>query len=222
MVLIPHVIVYTAFGTWISWRRAKRQGIIPEADSVAGHVFVVWIVSILSGATVLPEILRSSGPCHQHPAAAACKMYVEAQEIYHRTDYNGDGVLEYAQRFSGKDSLIEKTSGAFDLALVDRSFAAAEDTQSNPQPKAGYLFRILTAQSKHANGGAKSYIAEGRMTQGYALVAYPALYDGTGRDTFIISHHGTIYQADLGRDTQSIVDAMTEFDPDPKIWVPTE
>ncbi|MCY3019945.1 MAG: DUF2950 family protein [Planctomycetota bacterium] len=34
-------------------------------------------------------------------AKAACRAYWQAQEIYHRTDYDGDGVLEYAQALHG-------------------------------------------------------------------------------------------------------------------------
>src|SRR5262249_23073891 len=34
-------------------------------------------------------------------AVAACKAFAEAEEIYHRTDFDGDGVLEYAQSLRG-------------------------------------------------------------------------------------------------------------------------
>jgi len=43
-----------------------------------------------------------------------------------------------------------------------------------PIPYEGYYFRILTAEGSDANGGAKSYIQSGRMTGGFALVAWPA------------------------------------------------
>ena len=51
------------------------------------------------------------------------------------------------------------------------------------------------------------------MTLGYAFVAAPAKYGDTGVDTFIISHSGTIFQMNLGPNTQTIVEHMTEFNP---------
>ena len=35
--------------------------------------------------------------------------------------------------------------------------------------------------------------------------------------TFIVSHHGTVFQKDLGPDTEKIAEAMTSFNPD-KTW----
>jgi hypothetical protein len=129
----------------------------------------------------------------------------------------------------GDNSLFETKAGLGDIVFIDKSFAMAEGSPSaHPKSKAGYCFKILTAQGPHAAGGAKSYIVttpEGKayMTQGYALVAYPAEYDRTGRDTFIINHQGTIYQTDLGRQTHAIVEQMTEFDPDPAAgWTPAD
>lgn len=168
---------------------------------------------------------------NQCAAAACCKAYAEAQEIYHRTDWDGDDVLEYATALSGNNSLLEKTAGSGDIALVDRTFAFAEGRPGQVPPKAGYVFKVLTRQGPNAVGGRKSYFAwdaerkqfSPHMTLGYALVATPAQYNGTGRDTFIISNQGIIYQCDLGPNTATFVNCMREFDPDPKKgWVPAE
>jgi len=81
-------------------------------------------------------------------------------------------------------------------------------------PFNGYLFRILTSQGPHAPGGAKNYVVNGRMTGGFAFVAYPAEYRSSGVMTLIIDQSGTIYEKDLGPDTTKLAQAMTAFDPD--------
>ena len=83
-----------------------------------------------------------------------------------------------------------------------------------PIPYEGYYFRILTAEGSDANGGAKSYIQSGRMTGGFALVAWPARYESTGIMTFTVGPDGDVYQKDLGPDTARIAPAMKTFDPD--------
>lgn len=184
-------------------------------------------------AIAIPSLLRSRTAANQTSAMAACKAYAEAQEIYRRTDYDSDGVLEYAQSIKGNHSLLEQTAGAGDLALVDRTFGDAEGEPSQAKPKAGYLFKILKAQGADATGGRRSYFTEHpvrpgskggspSMTLGYALIAYPAVYGSTGRDCFIINNNGVIFQADLGPDTHRLVRQMTEFNPTPGVWVPSE
>jgi hypothetical protein len=81
-------------------------------------------------------------------------------------------------------------------------------------PFNGYLFRILTSQGPHAPGGAKNYVVNGRMTGGFAFVAYPAEYRTSGVMTLIIDQSGTIYEKDLGPDTTKLAQALTAFDPD--------
>jgi hypothetical protein len=83
-----------------------------------------------------------------------------------------------------------------------------------PIPYEGYYFRILTAEGSDASGGAKSYIQSGRMTGGFALVAWPARYESTGIMTFIVGPDGDVYQKNLGPDTERIAAAMKTFDPD--------
>ena len=82
------------------------------------------------------------------------------------------------------------------------------------QPYHGYLYKILTAQGKDAPGGAKSYVKNGRMTEGYALVAWPAKYDDTGVMTFIVNQDGIVYQKNLGPNTDAAARAMKAYDPD--------
>jgi hypothetical protein len=83
-----------------------------------------------------------------------------------------------------------------------------------PIPYEGYYFRILKAQGPNADGGAKSYIQSGRMVDGFALIAWPAVFGSSGIMTFIVGPDGDVYQKDLGRQTARIVANMTTFDPD--------
>ena len=83
-----------------------------------------------------------------------------------------------------------------------------------PIPYEGYYFRILEAQGPNGDGGARSYIQSGRMTGGFALIAWPAVFESSGIMTFIAGPDGDVYQKDLGPDTARIAAAMTTFDPD--------
>jgi len=97
-------------------------------------MIVVAIIAIIA-AIAIPSLLRSRMAANATAAAAACKAFAEAEEIYHRTDYDADGVLEYATKMSGATSLL--TNGGTEIALIDRAFAAAEGPGSS-SPKAGY------------------------------------------------------------------------------------
>ena len=80
-------------------------------------------------------------------------------------------------------------------------------------PYRGYYFRILTRQGASAAGGAYSYVINGRMIAGFAMVAYPAEYGESGVMTFVVSHNGKVYEKDLGKDSTAIGAKMTTFDP---------
>ena len=56
------------------------------------------------------------------------------------------------------------------------------------------------------------------MTEGFALVAWPADYQTSGVMTFIVNQDGVVFQKDLGEDTDKVIAEMTAFDPDSS-WV---
>ena len=45
---------------------------------------------------------------------------------------------------------------------------------------------------------------DGRMSGGFALVAWPAQYDSTGVMTFIVNPDGVVREKDLGPDTDGV------------------
>jgi Protein of unknown function (DUF2950) len=89
-----------------------------------------------------------------------------------------------------------------------------QDQVGEHVPYNGYMFRILTSQGPHASGGAKSYIVDGKMTAGFAAVAYPVDYRSSGVMTFIVDESGAIYEKDLGPNSTSLARAMTVYEPD--------
>ena len=89
--------------------------------------------------------------------------------------------------------------------------------QGKPTPYHGYHFRLLTAQGKDAPGGARSYLAHGKLLGGFAVVAYPATYGNSGIMTFIANQDGVVHQKDLGANTAALAKAMKAYNPD-KSW----
>ncbi|MBI3829414.1 MAG: DUF2950 family protein [Planctomycetes bacterium] len=204
--------------------QTTRGGIAvaPQLRVRAWFIGICALVLLLLSVAVAAGCLTPSRMAANESAAiAACKTFAEAQKLYHRTDWDKDGVLEYARAITGANSLYEEHAGRGDRTLVDTAFAQAAGAPGVVQPKAGYVFRILMGQGPAAPGGRKSYLVDCRMTQGFALVVCPASYDGTGRNTFILSDTGIVYQEDLGPDTVRIVNAMTEYDPGSG-WVAAE
>jgi len=180
-------------------------------------MIVVAIIAIIA-AIAIPSLLRSRMAANETAAAASCKAFAEAEEIYHRTDYTGNGCLKYATALSGDNSLLEKKAGSGDLALIDKTFGNAEGNPTSATAKAGYVFTVLTTQGASATGGVRNYLVSGNLTLGYAMDAEPGAYDSTGRDNFEINGNGTIFQLDLGTTTNI---HTTVFNPT-TAWVPTQ
>jgi len=151
--------------------------------------------------------------------------YVDAQREYHQQDRSGSATREYAQRFRSapgrKDGLYwegaaDKGEGPI-AALVEAALKEGyQPTKEGDLPVyRGYVYKILTAQGPQATGGAREYIVNGRMTEGFALVAFPVRYGVSGIMTFMVNQDGAIYQKDLGPKTVEVGRRMTHFNPDP-------
>jgi len=101
--------------------------------------------------------------------------------------------------------------------LVAAAVAEGYTKEQNgaPTPYHGYYYRILTRQGANGPGGAKNYVENGKMTKGFAFVAYPAEYRSSGVMTFIVTEDGIVYQKDLGKTTEALAKAMQEYNPTP-------
>jgi hypothetical protein len=147
-----------------------------------------------------------------------CQELVAAEKEYYSTQHN-----EYAQRcFSDEgqhnglywkagDGEPQSPIGPLVAAAVAEGYTKRED--GAPTPYRGYYYHILMGQGKNASGGAKSYIVNGKMTEGFAFVAYPAEYRSSGVMTFIVNEDGVVYQKDLGNKTDVLAKAMKEYNP---------
>lgn len=154
---------------------------------------------------------------------AVCRELVDAQKEYHAEPHDSDGVKQYAPRFRSDDGkhngLFWKISAGEPespvgplLTLASGKDYAKETTQ--PRPFYGYYYRILTSQGRHATGGAKKYLVQGKMTGGFAFVAYPAEYRSSGVMTFIVNQDGIVYQKDLGPRTTARAKNINQYAPD--------
>jgi hypothetical protein len=94
-------------------------------------------------------------------------------------------------------------------------------SQTTGSPFHGYRFRVLTAQGPSAPGGARNYVQNGRMTEGFGLLAYPADYGNSGIMSFMVGKDGVVLQADLGEATPTTAASITTYDPDTR-WKPTQ
>jgi len=171
-------------------------------------------------------VKSSGGVANESAAVAALKLFIDAQDRYHRKDWDDDKVLEYAPSLKGDWSLLETKAGSGDIQLIDKNFADAEGEPAPAAPaRFGYRFKVLKAQGANAFGGAKSYLTpvngKDKMTLGFAAVAYPASYPATGVNTFVVSNAGVIWKKDLQQPTPQMVAEMKEFNPD-KTWVIVE
>jgi Protein of unknown function (DUF2950) len=151
----------------------------------------------------------------------ACKAYVAAQDEYFRLDRDNNGLREYARRFVSTpgthDGLYWPRENQADISPLD---AFAEDADlvgrsgEKPEPYDGYYFRILTAQGPAAPGGAFSYLINGHMIAGHAMIAWPEKYGDTGVETFVCGQNGVVYQKDLGPNTVNLGASMAQYNPD--------
>lgn len=163
-------------------------------------------------------------------AIAVCRAHAAAQKEYASKDRDGDGISQYAQHFMStegkKDGLYWPAAAGEELSPMGPHVAAAREegylkeprTPGKRRPYHGYFFHILTAQGDAAPGGRMSYIVDGRMTKGFALVASPSSWGSSGVMTFIVNQDGKVYQKNLGENTRELVKAMTEYNPD-STWV---
>lgn len=152
---------------------------------------------------------------------------VDAQRDYASVDRDGDGLLEYAARFKSsqgkQDGLYWPTGENEPLSPLGPLVAEATSEGYKPQASDqegdetsayhGYHFKLLTRQGADAAGGAHDYVVAGNMIGGFAVLAYPAKYGASGIMTFAVSHDGTVYETDLGPETEAAVKAIDEFNP---------
>ena len=178
-----------------------------------------WQFDATAGAE---EILNRRIGENELSVIRACLAYGDAQREYAMEDQDGDGVLEYAQRFDSsegkRDGLYWPAVAGEDPSPLGPLYARAQGEgyelgKPGPTPFHGYYFRILTGQGPGAPGGAYDYLVRGNMIGGFALVAYPSRWGASGVMSFMCSHDGRVYQKNLGPESAALAARIIRFDP---------
>jgi hypothetical protein len=165
------------------------------------------------------EILYRRVGRNEMAAIRVCQELAAAQNEYFAKENN-----EYAQKLAsdaGKQdglywaSADKQSESPIGLLVANASVpnGAPKNLHTPPAPFHGYYFRIVTRQGKDAPGGAADYIVNGKMTGGFAFVAYPAEYRNSGVMTFMIGKDGVVYEKDLGKKTDSAAKSIKSYDP---------
>jgi len=170
----------------------------------------------------IEELINRRIGGNERNAIYSLRAFVDAQRAYASRDRDGDGVLQYAQKVMSapgkQDGLYWPADPAKGEEASPSGPLIAEATPYTQGHKAGdpyrgYYFRILPQQGKSAAGGAYSYVINGRMIAGFAMVAYPAYYGESGVMTFIVNHNGVVFERDLGPNTAKLASGIKSFDP---------
>jgi hypothetical protein len=169
------------------------------------------------------EILNRRIGDNELSTIQVCKAIADAQREYALRDPDGDGIQVYAQKFlsdPGKHNGLfwhtaegEDPSPLGELAADAAAEGYRRPESGGPAPYHGYYYRILQAQGPHAPDGPVDYVVNGKMTLGFAVIAWPADYGNSGIMTFIMGPDGVVYQQNLGDDTDKLAAETKSFDP---------
>jgi hypothetical protein len=169
------------------------------------------------------EVLQRRVGTNENDAIETLYALVEAQLDYASEPRDGGIAKHYAAKFLSDDGvhngLYWKVSDNESPSPIGPLLVSAADEgysvkQGHAAPFHGYYYRILTKQGAAAKGGARSYLVDGKLTSGFAFVAYPAEYRNSGVMTFIVNKSGVVYEKDLGLRTSELAEAMEAYDPD--------
>jgi hypothetical protein len=166
------------------------------------------------------EILARRIGRNEMSAIRVCQELVAAQKEYRSAQKSEYAAKIFSDKGQNNGLYWEVPEGGPQSPIGPLvAWAVAEENAKSrgeaPVPFRGYYFEILTRQGKNAPGGAKSYITSGKMSGGFAFVAYPAEYRSSGVMTFIVGEDGIVFENDLGKKTESLAKSMREFNPTP-------
>jgi hypothetical protein len=175
------------------------------------------------GEAGIDEMIYRRVGANELGAIDVCRGFVGAQLEYASEGRDGDPPGIFALKLISDEGLHnglywpteegepESPAGPFVAAAAAEGYRRVEGER---RPYHGYYYRLLYAQGPNANGGARDYFKDGLMTEGFALIAWPADYGSSGVQTFIVNQDGVVFQKDLGEDTATAVESIQSFDPD--------
>ena len=182
------------------------------------------------GDAAVNELLARRIGANELRTIDVMRGFVDAQQEYAAVGHDGDAPGIYARVLRSdpgrQNGLYWEVSageapspaGPF-LAATSAEGYKASASANGPAPYHGYVYRMLFSQGPAADGGAREYVADGKLTGGFSLLAYPAEYGETGVMTFMVNQDGLVWQRNLGPKTGEVAAAITQFDPDSS-WTP--
>lgn len=181
------------------------------------------------GAAGADELINRRIGGNELGAIAVSRGFVDAQMEYASEGRDGDAAGIYAMKLLSDEgmqnglywSTAEGETPSPVGEFVANSAAEGYLFGKEPKPYHGYYYRMLYSQGENAAGGARDYFKDGVLTEGFALIAWPAEYNVSGIQTFIVNQDGTVFQKDLGQTTASEVETINSFNPD-STWTAVE
>src|SRR5580692_2153042 len=126
------------------------------------------------------------------------------QEIkFRRVGENEATAIQVCEEFvmakneAGTKAVSEDSITRFAESLASGTTTNAENKQ--PTPFHGYYFRLI------AQSPASGTRARGKRTTSLRLIAYPAEYQSSGIQTFVVTRKGVVFAKDLGSDSMAAV-----------------
>jgi hypothetical protein len=154
------------------------------------------------------EILYRRIGRNEVEALEVCHVLVDAEKEYFSSAH------EYTAKFVSTkgthDGLYWNDSAKSPIGVYLAHASVDESGGENGEPFYGYYYRIVAFQGPSAAGGAE----HGKMSGGFAIVAFPAEYRSSGVMTFLINQNGDAYEKDLGPTTDRLARQISAFNPD--------
>ena len=171
------------------------------------------------------EILFRRIGRNEMSAIRVCQKLALAQKEY-RSTHNGEYARQILSTEGQHNGLFWNSTDLEPKSPIGPLVASAakgRDASQNGKasPFRGYYFELITRQGENAPGGAKNYIVDGKMTGGFAFLAYPAEYRSSGVMTFVVDEDGVVMQKDLGPKTDVADKLMKTYKPDSS-WEQTD
>jgi type II secretory pathway pseudopilin PulG len=168
-------------------------------------MIALGIIALLA-AIIIPNMIRARMAANEAATIAQVKKFGTTEELYRRTDWDGNGVFEYAQNIgpNGGNGNGESLYQCIHLNLVtgleDDAMVSAEVPKTGITtscvPRTGYLYFVQLGTSYPT---VTTYVNNaGQMILGYAIDTVPGQYDLTGRNRFQMNTTGSVYKSDNG------------------------
>lgn len=141
-------------------------------------MIVIGLIAIIA-AIIVPGMLTARRSGQETAAIGAMRVYANGQVQYRKTDWDGNGTMEYACPFTNLYRV-----GGKPVNLIDGTFAVATD--SSGRPYLGYYY----ADAVTIGGAPVAWATD------FGLGARPATYNRTGRNSFIVDTGAKVFSSD--------------------------